>query len=108
MNNEIPKIEIEDLSLELEIPDDPDKDKPWSLKHQTILSFFFNQLKKLGITQIIKVFFQKRLDFKVNFDYKHNLMIEHRSGQNRVLLFFQNQLIRNINTPNPNFPPEWI
>ena len=71
LNNKIPNIEIEDLSLELEIPDDPDKDKSWSLKHQAILSFFFNQLKKLGITQLIKVFFQKRLDFKVNFDYKH-------------------------------------
>ena len=64
-------MEIEDLSLELETPDDPDKDKPWSLKHQAIMSVFFNQLKKIGITQLIKVFFQKRLDFKVNFDYKH-------------------------------------
>ena len=27
-NNEIPDIEIEDLGLELESPDDPDKDKP--------------------------------------------------------------------------------
>ena len=71
LNNEIPNMEIEDLSLELETSDDPDKDKPWSLKHQASLSFFFNQLKKLGITQLINVFFQKRLDFKVNFDYKH-------------------------------------
>ena len=70
MNNEIPKIEIEDLSLGLETQDDPDKDKSCPLKRQAILSFFFNQLKKLGITQLIKVFFQKRLDFKVNFDYK--------------------------------------
>ena len=64
-------MEIEDLSLELETPDDPDKDKSWSLKHQAIMAVFFNQLKKIGITQLIKVFFQKRLDFKVNFDYKH-------------------------------------
>ena len=71
LNNEIPNIEIEDLSLELETPDDPDKDKSWPLKHQAILFFFFNQLKKVEITQLIKVFFQKRLDFKVNFDYKH-------------------------------------
>ena len=93
-NNKIPNIEIADLSLELEDPDDPAKDKSWPLEHQAILSLFCNQLKKLGITQLIKVFFQKRLDFKVNFDYKDLFMVEHRSGQNRVLFFFQNQLIR--------------
>jgi len=54
----------------------------------------YEKLKKLGITQLIKIFFQKRLDFKVNFDYKGTFMVEHRSGQNRVLFFFQNQLIR--------------